>query len=382
MTQCTQQHVELKEEIRAKALELGFDQVGFAPPKPPPHHEKLPQWLAQEGAGDMAWLANNQARRMDPNTLMQGLACILVVGVNYQPVEDLEQQLGQVDEGYISAYARGRDYHELMKKKLKALGRWLQERLGGEHEGRVFVDTAPVLERPMAALSGVGWQGKNTMLVSRQFGCWMFLGEFFLSLPLLPDRVEQDHCGSCNRCQVACPTGALERPYWLLAPDCLAYWSIETDLPIPHAMRRAMGNRIYGCDDCVRVCPFNRFGEPTQQSHYQTPEHRQHLKLVDLVALDDAQFRQLFRQSPVKRSGVMRLQRNVAVALGNWRSEEAVEPLIRLLGHAHPIVRGHAVWGLGEHKKTPSAMAALSVFAEQETDHYVCEELARLNLAQ
>ncbi|ABK44136.1 domain of unknown function DUF1730 [Magnetococcus marinus MC-1] len=377
-TQCTHQSHELKEEIRSKALEMGFDSVAFAPPTPPPHHECLDAWLAAGGHGDMAWMARNQERRVDPAQLMPGLATIMVVGVNYQPDPTLLTTLHKPAKGYISAYARNKDYHDILKKRLKALAQWLEKRLGHAHEGRLFVDTAPLLERPVAAHSGLGWQGKNSMLVSRHYGCWLFLGEFFLSLALPADACEPDHCGQCRRCQQACPTGALDRPYWLLAPDCLAYWTIETDLPIPHALRRAMGNRVYGCDDCVMVCPFNRFGAPTQDPLLQPQDGGQEPDLLMLAQLTEETFRSMFRQSPVKRSGRIRLQRNVAVALGNWGSAEAIAMLNQLLTHEHPLVRGHAVWGLGEHRHHIAVAEALQQAWRVEADGYVRQELARL----
>ncbi|MEG3639514.1 tRNA epoxyqueuosine(34) reductase QueG [Magnetococcus sp. PR-3] len=359
--------------MRAKALEMGFDTVGFAPPTPPVNHEKLETWLNSGGYGDMDWMARNRDRRADPRQLMAGLSTIMVVGVNYQPAPELLNALNEPHIGYISAYARHKDYHDILKKRLKALARWLEAHLGGPQDGRVFVDTAPVLERPLAAQSGLGWQGKNSMLVSRQHGCWLFLGELFLALPLAPDPVEPDHCGQCDRCQKACPTGALDQPYWLLAPDCLAYWSIETDLPIPQGMRQAMGNRVYGCDDCLIVCPFNRFGTPTQEPLFLPKPELENPDLLMLAQLDETQFRTLFSQSPVKRTGRIRVQRNVAVALGNWGSEEACDMLKQLFMHEHALVRGHAAWGLGQCGE--QGQAALEQAQKEEADPYVQEEI-------
>ncbi|MBF0154496.1 MAG: tRNA epoxyqueuosine(34) reductase QueG [Magnetococcales bacterium] len=307
----------LKERLRQQALLIGFDAAGFAEPALPPHGEKFSDWLEQGCQGDMAWLERHVERRQNPRLLLEGVASILVVGANYRPAGDPLDYLKDPGAMGVSAYARNRDYHLVLKKRLKFLHRWLEKELGQSLPVRLFVDTAPVLEKPLAVLAGLGWQGKNTMLVSRRYGCWLFLAEIFLTLPLPPDVPEQDHCGDCRRCLDACPTGALQRPYWLDARRCLAYITIESRGDIPAEYQSSMGNRVYGCDDCVVACPFNRFAPETAEPDYLPRAALQSPRLQDFVGMDEASFRDLFRQSPIKRLGRERLLRNINVALQN-----------------------------------------------------------------
>ncbi len=344
----TNHWAELKEDLRHRALEAGFDAAAFAPAAPPPHAHHLTAWLANGSHAGLSWMARHPERRRDPRQLLPNLGVILVLGSNYQPPGDPMAPLTDPGAAWISAYARNRDYHDLLKKRLKKLARWLQERLGRPVDGRIFVDTAPVLEKPLAVAAGLGWQGKNALLVNRRFGCWLFLAEYFIALPLPADEPDgKDHCGDCRACLDACPTDALDRPYRLDAGRCLAYWSNEAPGAIPLRYRAAMGNRVFGCDDCLAVCPWNRFGAVTGEPAFLPRPALENPRLLDFVDLDDAAFRTLFRQSPVKRLGVTRFLRNLAVALGNWATPEALSALERLLRHEQPLVRGHAAWGVG-----------------------------------
>ncbi|OSM04246.1 putative iron-sulfur cluster binding protein [Magnetofaba australis IT-1] len=328
----------------------------------------------------MAWMANHAERRADPRLLMDNLGVVMVLGVNYKPDGDLMEELSHGENAYISAYARNNDYHDILKKRTKALARWLAERLGQPMDGRVFVDTAPVLERPLAAQSGIGWQGKNTMLASRKFGCWLFLAEYFIALPLPPDQVEEDHCGECDRCQRACPTGALDDPYRMDARQCLAYWSIESSGVIPQKFRRLMGNRIYGCDDCIVVCPFNRFADMTRESDFVARDALKDREMISLMFARDADFREALRKTPIKRLGFSKFIRNLAIGLGNWGRESgersAFDLLLALLDHESPMARAHAAWGVGECVAyAEEGMAALRQKLAQEPDAQAREEM-------
>ncbi|MBF0162526.1 MAG: tRNA epoxyqueuosine(34) reductase QueG [Magnetococcales bacterium] len=337
----------LKESLRQQALVEGFSLAGFAAAAPPPHADYFEQWLQQNAHGNMHWLARQPERRQDPRHLLETLGSILVLGVNYAPGDDPLAPGRNPGQGWISLYARHRDYHDILKKRLQRLALWLEHRLQRPIQGRLLVDTAPLLEKPLACAAGLGWQGKNSLLVSRQFGCWLFLAEFLLPLPLPPDPPMADHCGDCRRCLSACPTDALAQPYRLHARHCLAYLTIEEAGPIPDRYRAAMGNRIYGCDDCLAVCPWNRFAPATQEVAFIPRPALQAPPLLELATLEEGSFRTLMQHSPIKRIGVVRFLRNVAVALGNWGAPEALPALAHLLQHGAPLVRGHAAWGIG-----------------------------------
>ncbi|MBF0589750.1 MAG: tRNA epoxyqueuosine(34) reductase QueG [Magnetococcales bacterium] len=344
--------LDLKEALRLKALEEGFDVVGFAPPQLPPHASHLDHWLAEKAHGGMAWMDRHAERRKDPRLLMEGLGVMVVLGVSYAPGFDAMRHRDHPERPWIASYALHNDYHEVIKKRLKRLARWLESELGYRPDGRIFVDTAPVMEKPIGTMAGLGWQGKNTMLVSRSYGNWLFLSEFFLALPIPADTpFEKDHCGSCDRCQVACPTGALDRAYHLDASRCLSYITIEHDGPIPLDLRQAMGNRIFGCDDCLGVCPWNRFASPHTDDHFMPREVLVNPDYEKLLALDEEGFRAMFRRSPIKRTGRLRMRRNIAVALGNWPSVKAKILLQKLMGDASELVRSHAQWGLMQRGK-------------------------------
>ena len=337
---------EPKEAIRDQALALGFDAVGFAPAQAAAQAKAdLQSYLAQGHHGDMGWMAETEARRADPQVLWPDAKSVVVVALNYGPARDPLELLDHPDRANVSVYARNKDYHDVLKKRVKALARWLHQESG---EGvKVFVDTAPVMEKPLAACAGIGWQGKHTNLVSRDAGSWFFLGELFTTLELAPDEAEIDHCGSCRRCLDICPTNAFPAPYRIDARRCISYLTIEHKGHIPAEFRKPMGNRIYGCDDCLAVCPWNKFAEPTDEEAFLPRAELTAPRLRDLAMLDDPGFRQIFSGSPVKRIGRDRFVRNVLVAIGNSGAPEhhlgVVEPLLE---DASPLVRAMAVWAL------------------------------------
>ena len=307
--------------------------------------ERLREFLSLGAHGDMEWMAAKAERRADPRTLWPQARSIVMLGFNYGPDEDALAILQQRARGGISVYARGDDYHELIKPRLKALGRWLIDQAGGEI--KVFVDTAPVMEKPLAASAGLGWQGKHTNLVSRQLGSWLFLGALFTTLDLPPDAAETDHCGNCRACLDVCPTAAFPAPYRLDPRRCISYLTIEHKGPIPREFRESMGNRIYGCDDCLAVCPWNKFAVAGRDAKLAAREALRAPRLADLVGLDDTAFRALFTKSPVKRVGRARFVRNVLIAIGNTGDASLAGEAERLLGDNSPLVRGAAVWALG-----------------------------------
>ncbi|TVQ34126.1 MAG: tRNA epoxyqueuosine(34) reductase QueG [Geminicoccaceae bacterium] len=335
----------LKARLAARAARLGFDAIGVAPAQVPPERQAAYlQALAQGHHGTMGWLATTAERRRTPKNLWPEARTVIALGLSYAPSSDPLAKLLEPDIGLISAYAQGDDYHELIKGRLKELAGWLAR--AATAEVKVFVDTAPLLEKPLAERAGLGWQGKHTNLVSRGHGSWLFLGEILTSAALPPDAPETDHCGRCRRCLDICPTDAFPAPYRLDARRCLAYLTIEHQGPIPHAFRRAMGNRIYGCDDCLAVCPWNKFAEASREVRLQARPELAAPSLVDLARLDDAAFRALFRKSPIKRIGRNRFLRNVLIALGNAKADAA--HLLPHLADDDPLVRGAAVWALGE----------------------------------
>jgi len=302
--------------IRSKALDLGFDAVGFARAHLADEaRERLATFLAEGRHGDMGWLESRAEQRAHPRALWPEAASVISLGLSYAPADDPLATLAQPDRATISVYARNRDYHDLIKGRLKQLGGWIAHRFDAEL--KVFVDTAPVMEKPLAQQAGLGWQGKHTNLVSRAHGSWLFLGEILTTLDLEPDGAEDDHCGSCTRCLNICPTDAFPAPYRLDARRCISYLTIEHHGPIPEPLRERMGNRIYGCDDCLAVCPWNKFAQAHAEPAFAPRAALTAPKLADLATLDDAAFRTLFTASPVKRIGRDRFVRNVLVAIGN-----------------------------------------------------------------
>lgn len=340
---------DVKEQIRTFALEQGFDEVGFAPADVLERDRKRLEEFVEGGEfGEMGWMADKLDRRSSPKALWSEVKSVIVLAANYGPDRNPLDDLQQKDRGAIAAYARNKDYHDLLKKRLKRVGRWMQEQLGGEL--KVFVDTAPVMEKPLAARSGIGWQGKHTNLVSRDWGSWLFLGEIFTSLELEPDAAESDHCGNCRACIDICPTQAITEPYKLDARRCISYLTIEHKGPIPLEFRNAIGNRIYGCDDCLAICPWNKFAKHTEEAGFLAREEIDLPLLKELAELDDQAFRERFRGSPIKRTGRDRFVRNVMIALGNSGDISAIEKLEGRRNDESELVREAAIWALEKLK--------------------------------
>ena len=320
----------------------------------------------------MDWLAAHPERRSDPRGLWSEVRSVIMLGVNYAPDEDPLAILQQRTRGAISVYAQGDDYHDVIKKRLKALARWLVAAGGGEV--KVFVDTAAVMEKPLAQAAGLGWQGKHTNLVSRQFGSWLFLGVIFTTSDLPREEADIDHCGSCRACLDICPTSAFPAPYKLDARRCISYLTIENKGPIPHEFRKAIGNRIYGCDDCLAVCPWNKFAQASREAKLAPREGLRAPDLAELARLDDVAFRALFAKSPVKRIGRDRFVRNVLMAIGNANDRVLAAEAERLLDDRSELVRGAAVWALSQ-LLTPNEFAELaSKAAPAESDATVKAE--------
>ncbi len=330
--------------IRDQALALGFDAVGFARAHLAPRiREHLLRFLAEGRHGSMQWMEDRAEQRAHPQALWPDAVSVVVLGQNYGPGADPLETLAQPDRATISVYARNRDYHDLVKKRLKQLGRWMAERWPGNGL-KVFVDTAPVAEKPLAEAAGLGWQGKHTNLVSRSLGSWLFLGEVFTTLDLGAEAPETDHCGSCRACLDICPTAAFPAPYELDARRCISYLTIEHRGPIDPALRPLMGNRIYGCDDCLAVCPWNKFARAHSEPAFAPRESLAAPRLAALAALDDAAFRAMFSGSPIKRIGRDRFVRNVMIAVGN-SGEAALRPVAQALCQdADPVVAEAARW--------------------------------------
>jgi epoxyqueuosine reductase len=359
--------------IRAEALRLGFDTCRFTPiPDAWPASAHLAQFIGEDRHGELAWMAQTAERRAHPHAMWADARSAIVLGMNYGPDHDPLAVLADSDRAAISVYALGDDYHELIKSRLKALARWLQGRLGGEL--KVFVDTAPLLEKPLAAQAGLGWQGKHTNLVSREFGSWLFLGSILTTLELAPDPPETTTCGTCHACLDICPTKAFPAPYQLDARRCISYLTIELKGPIPHEFRAALGNRIYGCDDCLAVCPWNKFAAVAAEQKLQARAALRAPSLGELARLDDARFRTLFAKSPVKRIGRDRFIRNVLYALGNSGDPALAAEAGRLLDDPSPLVRGAAVWALSRLADSQAFEHARAARAAQEADPTVREE--------
>jgi len=362
-----------REALAEQARALGFDCTGIADPAAITQAASHLQEFVDAGAhGDMDWLARDPRRRGDPRVLWPAVRSIILLGVNYGPDEDPLDILRLRTRGAISVYARGDDYHEVIRKRLKALARWLIASGGGEV--KVFVDTAAVMEKPLAQSAGLGWQGKHTNLVSREFGSWLFLGAIFSSLDLPRDRPERDHCGSCRACLDICPTAAFPAPYRLDARRCISYLTIESKGPIPSEFRKAIGNRIYGCDDCLAVCPWNKFAQAGREAKLSARDDLRAPALADLARLDEGAFRARFSKSPVKRLGRDRFIRNVLIAIGNAADRDLVPEAERLLDDGSPLVRGAAAWALSQLLDRDAFQARAAGALETEPDETVrCE---------
>jgi epoxyqueuosine reductase len=362
-----------KDAIAAKARALGFDTVGFTPAALPPEiAARLGDYLGRGFHGEMEWMATTAARRGTPAAMWSAAKTAIMLGVNYGPADPALELLGRRERANVSVYARNADYHDTIKKRLKALARWIVEQHGGAV--KVFVDTAPLMEKPLAERAGLGWQGKHTNLVSRAFGSWLFLAAILTTLEIAPDAPETDRCGSCGRCLDVCPTDAFPAPYQLDARRCISYLTIEHKGHIPREFRAAIGNRVYGCDDCLAVCPWNKFAQATKDYAFVPRLELTQPKLLDYVALDDEGFRKVFRASPIKRIGRDRFVRNILIAIGNSGDRALAAEAARLLGDASPLVRAAAIWALSR-LLPPEAFSILAVeHAPREADEAVRAE--------
>ncbi|HVV40376.1 MAG TPA: tRNA epoxyqueuosine(34) reductase QueG [Nitrobacter sp.] len=368
--------LDLKAALTAQARALGFDAIGVTGPDSiADAGRRFEEFIAAGGHGDMDWLARNPERRADPRVLWSGVRSIIMLGVNYGPDDNPLAILAQRDRGAISVYAQGDDYHDLIKKRLKTLARWLHATAGGDV--KMFVDTAAVMEKPLAGAAGLGWQGKHTNMVSREFGSWLFLGAIYTTLDLARDEAETDRCGSCHACQDICPTAAFPAPYKLDARRCISYLTIESKGPIPHEFRKSIGNRIYGCDDCLAVCPWNKFAQEGREIKLAARDELRAPALADLVRLDDAAFRALFAKSPVKRIHRARFIRNVLIAIGNSGEASLAREAERLLSDQSPLVRGAAVWALSQLLPRDAFELLAANNAANESDGLVREEWRR-----
>jgi epoxyqueuosine reductase len=349
----------------------GFDVAGVTRPDAVPDAKaRLQRFLADGAQGDMVWMATTAERRSSPSALWPEVRSVVMLGMNYGPDQDPLAILKQRSRAAISVYAKGDDYHELIKARLKDIARWLVQNAGGDV--KVFVDTAAVMEKPLAASAGLGWQGKHTNLVSRQFGSWLFLGAIFTTLELPADAAVEDSCGSCRACLDICPTAAFPEAYRLDARRCISYLTIEHKGPIPRELRPLMGNRIYGCDDCLAVCPWNKFAVQGHEAKLAARDTLRAPELSELARLDDAQFRALFAKTSIKRTGRDRFVRNVLIAIGNSGDAALSVEAERLLADISPLVRGAAVWALG--RLLPRDEFAALAERKKETDESVQDE--------
>jgi epoxyqueuosine reductase len=365
--------ISLKDALTNEARALGFDSIGITDPDSIAGvRERLDAFLAAGAHGQMDWLADNPGRRADPKVMWADVRSVIMLGVNYGPDQNPMAILAQRSNAAISVYAQGDDYHELIKKRLKLLARWLISQAGGNV--KVFVDTAAVMEKPLAQTAGLGWQGKHTNLVSREFGSWLFLGAIFTTLELPRDVAIVDHCGSCHACLDICPTAAFPASYQLDARRCISYLTIENKGPIPHEFRKSIGNRIYGCDDCLAACPWNKFAQEGHEAKLAARDELRAPSLAELSRLDDAQFRALFTKSPVKRIGRDRFLRNVLVAIGNSGDASLVGEAQRLLSDDSALVRGAAVWALSQLMEERAFEMLVSKHRDTESDESVLTE--------
>ncbi|WGU40523.1 MULTISPECIES: tRNA epoxyqueuosine(34) reductase QueG [unclassified Phenylobacterium] len=359
--------------IRQRAAELGFDVCRIADARAQwAASGRLREFVELGRHGEMGWIEETQDRRRHPTAMWDHARSAIMLGVNYGPDHNPLETLARKDRGAISVYAQGDDYHELIKGRLKQLAGWLVARFGGEL--KVFVDTAPLMEKPLAERAGLGWQGKHTNLVSREFGSWLFLGSILTELELPADGPSGGSCGQCRACLDICPTNAFPAPYQLDARRCISYLTIELKSPIPQEFRPLLGNRIYGCDDCLAVCPWNKFAAQSREQRLHAREALREPALADLAGLDDAAFRALFSKSPVKRIGRDRFVRNVLYAIGNSGEPALAAHAQALLADPAPVVRGAAVWALSR-LLPPAAFASLRA-ASDETDPDVLAEWA------
>lgn len=357
----------LAQAIKDEAGRLGFELVGISSVADPHHEEAFASWLREGYAGEMAYLARTEEARRHPGSWLPWARSVISAGMNYYTPYPREAALPGPPSGWISRYAWGDDYHAVLEDRLESLLRWIRDTVGEAIQGRVYVDTGPVLEREFSGRAGIGWIGKNTHLISPGRGSWFFLGELFLSLELPSDQPIRDRCGSCDLCLKACPTDAFVGPYRLDARRCISYLTIELKGSIPVEMRPLMGDHVFGCDICQDVCPYNAKPKPSREATFQPRDGLLAPALIPLLALSEEEFQRRFKASPLRRAKRRGFLRNVAVALGNLRSAESVPALVRALADPDSLVRGHAAWALGRIG-TEEARAALSEALRRETD--------------
>ena len=363
--------LQLETKIRAAALEAGFDAVGIVSPESvAPRGADLKAFLVAGRHGDMKWMEVNAERRQDPRVLWPETRSVIAVAMNYGPAERSNTSLDTNGSALIAAYAQRRDYHDVMKSRLKRFGRWMVDALGAEI--KVFVDTAPVLEKPLAEQAGLGWQGKHTNLVSRSFGSWLLLGEVFTTLELAPDIPGTDGCGDCERCLDACPTGAFPAPYQLDARRCISYLTIEHKGQIAAEYRSAIGTRVFGCDECLAVCPWNKYAQMGNEALLAREEFSA-LQLSDMAMLDDSSFREVFSGTAIKRTGRDRFVRNVLIAIGNSGQKGLAAIAVKLLSDSSPLVRAMSVWALVQ-LDVKTFERQRSIMRDSETNADVCAE--------
>ena len=364
----------LTASLHAAALQAGFDLVGITPAHRAPLAELLRAWLQHGMHGTMRYMEDPEGRREDPRVYLPWARSLVVVGLNYYTPHGLSVEPAR---GAISRYSWGLDYHQLLRARLETL-RTALEALAPGSRTHLFVDTSPVLEKGVAEAAGLGWRGKHTNLLRKRYGSWFFLGGLATDLLLDYDRPARDHCGTCSRCITACPTGAIVAPYVLDSRLCISYLTIELREPIPRSLRAMVGNRIFGCDDCQDVCPWNRFASTTPVPGFEPEEGNLNPLLLDLLGMSKEEWTRRFRQSPIRRARYEGFLRNVAVALGNWGAPEAVPALVARLEDPHPLVRGHVAWALGRCGRGTAQQPAISALQEQlgrETDAWVREEI-------
>lgn len=373
MRTSTSKRENLRALIDAEARRAGFDAVAVTTPDSIPlARGRLAEFVADGFHGSMAWIAETLERRSEPSTLWPEVRSIIVLAMNYGPDHDPRALQARRDRGAISVYAQNRDYHEVMKGRLKEIAGKIVARAGGDV--KVFVDTAPVMEKPLAEAAGLGWQGKHTNLVSREHGSWLFLGTIFTTAVLAPDAAEVDHCGSCRACLDACPTDAFPAPYRLDARRCISYLTIENKGPIPHEFRERIGNRIYGCDDCLAACPWNKFARAASEAKLAARDELREPALAELLQLDDATFRSFFSGSPIKRIGRDRFVRNVLIAAGNSGDVSLASSVRALLSDPSPLVRGAAIWALARLVPVAEFSELAAAGSKTETDATVRDE--------
>lgn len=380
--------------VKEQATGLGFAACGVCRADAAPlAGERLRQWLAEGRHGEMLWMAARADERARPAALWRDVRSVVMLGMSYAPAGDPLALVGTRERGRISVYAQGGDYHDVVKKALKALARWIVAEAGGDV--KVFVDTAPVMEKPLAEAAGIGWQGKHSNLVSRAHGSWLFLGAIYTTLDLAADVSGPDRCGSCEACQRACPTDAFPAPYQLDARRCISYLTIEHKGPIPHELRAGIGNRIYGCDDCLAVCPWNKFADSAAANRAFLPRAELAApRLGELLALDDAAFRALFAGSPIKRVGRDRMVRNALIAAGNSGEAGLLPAILALLDDPAAVVRGAAIWALARldysrfviertaraaNENEPEALVEWGEGGQSDGKGYACEGQAQIS---